>query len=237
MYLNRNSNKLFSDLDVRKRRAEMAMAKGPKKKLELSSEELKAKIIGVAGKHFATLGLHGTSLKDIAAEAQVAGSLINYHFKDRDGLFRACIEPAAHDRSQAIGRILADPASAEEMRVRIELFVEEMQSSIISNINFFEIMEREMRAGNPMVLKLFEETMLNSFKQVMQFFGRAIENKLLQDGLDPVILATLLFTSTCDSARKNYLAKRFFSESFEDPEYRRKYAQHVAGLFLKGVMR
>jgi AcrR family transcriptional regulator len=208
-----------------------------KKKSELTSEELKAKIISVASHHFARLGLSGVSLKEVAKEADVAGSLINYHFKDKEGLFRACVEPFARDRGEAIRRILSDPQSVEEFRVRIEMFVEEMQLSILKDLSLFEIVDREVRTDNPLVVELFKEVMLSTFMVVQQFFSRAIENKLIRDGLDPVILATLLFTVTCDSARKDHIGKRFLNITLEDPEWRRKFTQHISDLFLKGVMR
>lgn len=207
------------------------------KKPELSSEELKGRLLTVARKHFAMHGMLGASLKDIAAEAQVAGSLINYHFTDKEGLFRACIEPFTRDRMEAIQRILAEPQNRDDMRVRLELFVEETQASVVAERDNFEIIDREMRSQNPIVFKIFEETMMHSFKAVVAFFRKAQDNGLLFDDLDPMILATALFTATCDSARKDFLAKRFFNVSFENPEWRRKYAQHLAGLFLRGVMK
>jgi AcrR family transcriptional regulator len=208
-----------------------------KKKSDLTSEEVKAKIVSVARQHFAQLGLSGVSLKEVAKEAGVAGSLINYHFKDKEGLFRACVEPFARDRGQAIRRILSDPQSVEEFRVRIEMFVEEMQISILKDLSLFEIIDREVRTNNPLIVELFKDVMLTTFMVVQQFFGRAIENKLVRDGLDPVILATLLFTVTCDSARKDHIGKRFLNITLEDPDWRRKFSHHISDLFLKGVMR
>jgi AcrR family transcriptional regulator len=213
----------------------MAVRKG--KKPELSSEELKAKICAVARKHFAMQGVAGASLKHIAAEAQVAGSLINYHFKDKDGLFRSCIEPFARGRMEAIQRILGDPKTAEEMRVRLELFIEEMQASVIADKDNFEILDREMRSQNPMVLKIFEETLLLAFKSVVHFFRKAQQNGLIVEELDPMILSSMLFTTTCDSARKDLLGKKFFNVSFEQAEWRHKFAQQVAAIFLKGVLK
>lgn len=213
------------------------MSPKAKKKSEMSSEELKAAIVKVAAKHFAMQGFNGASLKAIAADSGVAGSLINYHFKDKEGLFHAVIEPFARGRMEAIKSLLSEPKSPDEMKVRLELFVEHMQSSIINSLDTFEIIDRELKAANPIILKIFEETMLQAFKWVVNFFKQAQKNELLREELDPLMLSTLLFTSTCDSCRKNVLAKKFFNVSFEDPEFRKKYALHVAGLFLRGVMR
>ncbi len=213
------------------------MAKTKGKKPELSSEDLKLKIQVVARKHFALKGMAGASLKDIALEAAVAGSLINYHYQDKEGLFRACIDPFTRGRMEAIQRILSEPKTADEMRVRLELFVEEMQSSVISDRDSFEIIDREMRSENPIIFKVFEETMLQSFKWVITFFKKAHENGILRDEVDPMILSSILFTSTCDSARKNFLSKRFFNVSLENTDWRKKFARQIADLFLRGVIK
>jgi len=213
----------------------MAKAKG--KKTEISSADLKAKIQSVARKHFAMHGMAGASLKDIAAEAQVAGSLINYHFTDKERLFMACIEPFARSNLEAIQRILSEPKTRDDMRVRLELFVEQMQSSVLQHRDSFEIIDREMRAQNPIIFKVFQDTMLVSFRTVTEFFQKALQNGLIHEDLDPMILSSILFTSTCDTTRKDLLAKRFFNVSFEQPEWRTKFAKHIADLFLRGVMK
>jgi AcrR family transcriptional regulator len=207
------------------------------KKPDLTSEEIKARICEVARKHFAMHGMFGASLKDIAGEAQVASSLINYHFKDKEGLFRQCVEPFARGRTEAIQRILSEPETGEELRVRLELFVEEMQAAVLDGRDNFEIIDREVRAQNPIIMKIFEETMLQSFKSVVAFFRKAQENGLLHGEVDPFILSSILFTSTCDPVRKEAVGKKFFNVSFEQPEFRRKYARQIIGLFLKGVVK
>jgi TetR/AcrR family transcriptional regulator len=199
--------------------------------------DVKEAMLKAARKHFALHGYQGASLKDIAAEAGVANSLINYHFTDKQGLFKACTELFAHGRMQAINRLLAEPKSREDFRVRLELFVEEMFESIISDPFGFDIIDREIQARNPMIIKLFEETMLKAFKNVVQFFQVAQQNGLIKPELDPLIVASLLFTSTCDSGRKDFMAQTFFNISFSDPVWRKKFTTHVVNLFLEGVMK
>jgi AcrR family transcriptional regulator len=214
------------------------MSPKPKgKKPELSSDELKANLLAVARKHFAQQGYSGASLKDIAQEAQVANSLINYHFTDKEGLFKACIETFALDRMASIKRILREVSTREEMRVRLELFVEEMMVSIVGDTFGFEIVDREMRSQNPLALKLFQETMLPTFVSVVDFFQDAKKKQLLRDEIDPMIAASLLFTVTCDSVRKDHLGKKFFNVSLAEPGWRGKYVQHIVGLMMNGVMK
>lgn len=200
-------------------------------------EDLSETILSVARKHFAQHGFQGANLKDIAQEARVANSLINYHFTGKEGLFRACMERFAHQRMEAINRLLAEPHSRDEIRIRLELFVEEMFSSVIADPHGFEILDREMRSENSMIAELFQNTMLLAFKNVVNFFTQAQRNGLLREGVEPIILSALLFTSTCDTSRKDFMAKKYFSQTLTEPEWRKKFAQHVVGLFLHGVVK
>lgn len=207
------------------------------KKPEISSEELKLQIIKIARKHFAVQGFNGASLKEIAAESHIANSLINYHFKDKAGLFQACMETFATDRMQTIKRILSEPRNLDEMRLRIELFVEEMLASIVADPFGFDIIDREIRAGNPQVLELFENTMLVAFKSVVAFFEDAKAKGFLREDANPFITAALLFSSTCDSARKDVIGAKFFKVSFAQEEWRKEFAKNIVSLFMHGVMK
>ncbi len=214
----------------------MFCPRGKGKKSEKSSEELKSSILKIARKHFADFGYQGASLKEIAKESGVASSLMNYHYKDKDGLFTQVMELFATARMEGINRILNEPKSADDMRVRLELFVEEMIVSVMDDPDSFQILDSEVKRGNPLILKLFENTMLKAFKNVVQFFTKAQEMGLIRKELDPLIVATLLFTSACDASRKDVLARRFFDVSFAQVEWRKKFAQHVVTLFMSGVM-
>jgi len=207
------------------------------KKSEKSSEEVRADIMEAARKHFATVGYQGANLKDIAGDAGVANSLINYHFEDKEGLLKACMEPFARGRMEAILRILKDPKSRDEIKVRIQMFAEEIITSFMNDPFSFEIIDREVRAGNPIILKIFENTMLQAFKGVVEMFKQAKKNGLLHEDVDPLVASTVLFVSCCDVARKDILAQKFFGRSLKDPEWRRTYSEQIVNLFAHGVLK
>ncbi len=54
-------------------------------------EATRARILAVAGERFAASGFADTTNKDIAAEAAVDLASINYHFRDRAGLYQAVL--------------------------------------------------------------------------------------------------------------------------------------------------
>ncbi|NJL25764.1 MAG: hypothetical protein HC902_11700 [Calothrix sp. SM1_5_4] len=121
--------------------------------------------------------------------------------------------------------------------MRIELFADEMISSVVADPYGFDIIDREIKAGNPMIVKLFQETLLQAFASVVEFFRQAQAAGLLREDVDPLVTASLLFTCVCDSARKDFMAKKFYNLSFQDQEFRRRYVRQIVGLFLNGVMK
>lgn len=68
----------------------------------MATIETRERIIATAGRLFAKFGFHGVSLRQIAKEAGVQASLTQYHFKNKEGMYRAvferCILPINHDR-------------------------------------------------------------------------------------------------------------------------------------------
>ncbi|MTH78497.1 TetR/AcrR family transcriptional regulator [Paracoccus aestuariivivens] len=71
-------------------------------------EATRARILAVAGERFAASGFADTTSKDIAAEAEVDLASINYHFRDRSGLYQAVLTEAhrriadLHDLEQLV---------------------------------------------------------------------------------------------------------------------------------------
>lgn len=202
----------------------------------LSSEEVKNNILKCAKQEFALRGVHGANLKDIAKCANVAGSLINYHYKGKDGLFKACTEIFAVRRLDAINRILlAEPKSRQEMLTRIELFVEEILISFVDDPNGFQIVNHEVKAGNPVAIELFRETFLGSFANAIHFFEKAKINGLIDESRDPLIVASLLFSLTCETARSDHLGELFFNVTLKNEQRRKLVADHIVSMFMNGV--
>lgn len=200
-----------------------------------STEKIRGQIVEIAKRHFAEYGFNGTSLKNIAKEAKVANSLINYHFKDKEKLFKSCIEDNALNRLEAVTRMLNEPKSIEEVRIRLEMFTNEMILSILQDPYSFEIMQRELMVGNKVAKKLFLDTYFKAFKAGVSFFETAKKNKLLKPGMDPEICTIMLFMSTCEPAKKDFMAKEFLGRTLSDNAHRAKMVNHIVTMVINGV--
>lgn len=202
----------------------------------LSSEELKLSILRCAKQEFASHGYQGANLRDIAKCAGVAGSLINYHYKDKAGIFKACTELFAKARMDAVNRILnADPKTADEMKTRIELFVEEMFLSYIEDPNGFNMIQTEVRAENPVAMEMFKDTFMQTFNNACTFFDKAKANGVIGAQWDTLITAKLLFTLACESTNKDHIGKKFFNVTVYDEVWRKKLSEHIVAVFMNGV--
>ena len=88
------------------------------------SEATKRSILHVACQHFSSVGFEGTSTRRIATEAGINHSLIVYHFKNKDGLWKAVME----DLFAAVAAHAAEHSAAgddpvETLRADLHAFV------------------------------------------------------------------------------------------------------------------
>ncbi len=58
------------------------------------TDRTRTNMIEAAGQLFAQHGFHGVTVRDICARADASLSALNYHFRDKDGLYREVLESA-----------------------------------------------------------------------------------------------------------------------------------------------
>ena len=78
-------------------------------KKEKATDKLKHAAIAL----FAEKGFHETSVRDIARQAGVNPSLINYHFGGKEELYRGIIEESGKESALRFNRFLSDIESRE----------------------------------------------------------------------------------------------------------------------------
>ena len=85
----------------------------------MASLETRERIIATAARLFAQYGYHGVSLRQIAKETGVQASLAQYHFKNKESVFRAvferCILPINHNRINKLDQLTRHEAEGREI--------------------------------------------------------------------------------------------------------------------------
>ena len=74
----------------------------------MNAKDTKTKILEVANNLFAERGYGGTSIRDIAKEADVNLSAVNYHFTNKDNLYAQVFQMNHRWMEESIAQIGAD---------------------------------------------------------------------------------------------------------------------------------
>lgn len=96
----------------------------------LATIETLERIIATAARLFAQFGYHGVSLRQIAKDAGIQASLAQYHFKTKEGVFRAvferCILPINHERLRRLDQCAMERAAGRDVGLEavVRAFVE-----------------------------------------------------------------------------------------------------------------
>jgi AcrR family transcriptional regulator len=98
-------------------------------------------ILDAAIRCFAANGYAATTIKDLAAEAQVNSALLYYYFVDKQTLYRETLRHVAQRLSDSAGRRL-DPGLAPDEAIR--RFVRQQAEFLIANPHVPRLMLREM---------------------------------------------------------------------------------------------
>jgi len=155
---------------------------------------------------FSKHGFEGTSVKQIAEQAGVNVSLVSYHFNGKEGLYRACFEYFGREKLAGPVRILQPVASKEELRIRLNLFLEEFWSTNIEEVDVMCMIHRE------------EET------------GFAVARDIFMD------LFVKIFETMVHNLTKDHINEQFFKVSLKQPEYRKKLASTLVTTILEGCL-
>lgn len=186
---------------------------------------------------FAKQGFDGTTVRDLAEKAGVNVSQVSYYFGGKDGLYRACIEQLGQNRLAACSRMLQTVESAEELRVRLKMVLEEVISFQLEEPELTTIVFREVESGLPVAKDIFEQTFLRIIMNLREFFVSAQKAGIIRDDVDAwhisaTIQGTLNYFIRFDPVRSQYV-----KASIKDPVYREKAIDDILRIVLQGVLK
>ena len=187
----------------------------------------------LAGKHvFAQKGLSGSSIRDIAKEANVNSSMISYYFDGKEGLYRACIEEIGANRMAFFEQILTPPNTKDELRVKMTMFLENMFTLIFEDRDTGLMIIREYDRVNSPAGEVFTKSFLQLFDLLKDFFTHAQKKKLISKNTDALTLAFLFFGSITSQMRLDHIKNKAFKRSLNNKTDRKKTFDSIVNLFL-----
>lgn len=200
------------------------------------SDSTKRSLIDAATRVFARVGFDGATVKDISEAAGVNVSLVSYHFGGKEGLYKACLEEFGSYRLNVSKRILQTPQSAEEFKIRLEMFVSEMIETFVQQPDVCMMIQRECEMGLPVAEDVFRQTFLQVFNTIVTFLKDSIDHKIIKRGLDPLLSASCLMGSILHLNRNNEISEKVFQRSMKDPKHKEKAIQQIVLIFCDGIL-
>ncbi len=101
------------------------------------SEATRNKILGIASDLFAKNGFDGTSIRDIAKEADVNLASINYHFKNKQNLYMKVLDNNVDQIEKEMLKISQNSTSLKSFYWNIYLHFRENSSTFINSFKLF----------------------------------------------------------------------------------------------------
>lgn len=103
----------------------------------MSNKSTRDIIQEVASKLFAQNGYDNTSIRDISSEAGVNLASVNYHFKNKQNLYKEVMEKNIHDMEVEIVKISAESESVEDFTWKLYLFFSQESNTFINSFKVF----------------------------------------------------------------------------------------------------
>ena len=195
------------------------------------SLDTRERLLKAAFDEFADRGFEGTSTRSVAAKAGLQHPLVTYHFKNKEGLWRAVLSRASFNFSRHLQDYLGEVSNEDEItrlrRVHTEFIV-----FAAANPGFHWLMSSEGRRESDRLDWLVEECVRPYFNEVAKLIRVAQKQQRYIEG-DPYYLqylfigaVTRIFMQTAEV--KRITGKSPFSKKFVD-----KHVETCCALFFR----
>ena len=202
------------------------------------SNDKKDAIISAAIALFAEKGFEGTSIRDIAARADVNLAMINYYFGSKEGLFAQLVESKSNYTREALLEITSnDTLSHME---KIDQVIVCYVTRLFSNRKFHRVISQE--------LMLAQREELQQYILNMMYNNNLLIRKIIEDGIsegtfnpvDPQLTLSTLVGTLNQLLLSKSLCLKLFNKApdyvpYEDEDFKERvilHLQHLMHSFL-----
>ena len=195
------------------------------------SIDTRERIIEAGGIEFAEHGFQGTSTRTVAAKAGVQHPLVTYHFKDKEGLWRAVLS-SLNERFRAMYRSRLEGLRGVDAPTMLRLIMEDFIRFSAENPNFHWLMSQEANKGGRRMNWLVDEYVREFFERLTtliraaQKTGRFIEGDAGQLLYIFLGAATHLFMLAAE-------VKKVSGKNPRAPAYVEEHVKLCLGLFFR----
>ncbi len=199
-------------------------------------EDTADRIIAAATRLFATKGYAGTSTKEVCEAAGANIAAIHYHFGTKENLYRHIIEQFAAERMESARKTLQAPMNADDLRVRLEIFLSQIVEAILQQPDVAILIQRGIEMSDSISEDAFRNNIVRLFEKLVEFFTQAKKRGILAAEVDPFIAAGFIRSQFLHQTRYDDVLKKYYGYSLKDEKYRARWIHQTVRIFLEGIM-
>lgn len=189
---------------------------------------------------FSVNGYKGTSVRDIAAAAEVNVALINYYFTSKEGLFEKVIE----FRASFLKTIFADLFNNTTLSPieKIDVIIEKTIERKFSDPGFHHLLHRELSLSRSSELgERISDLLLQNLVPVKTFIESGIKNGDFKE-VDieltiTTIVGTIHYLLTSEIMARKILGKKSDFDPFTNKKLKERLNQHLRQLMRAHLLK
>src|SRR6185503_964039 len=142
----------------------------------VASEQTRARLVDAAGEMFAELGFHHTTVRQICERAGANIAAVNYHFKDKTGLYTEVVRQSMRAaRLDAVHAAFNQNAPPEEiMHAVIKARLESLRGLDLSDWHF-RIFAHELAKPTPAINVVVNEAIRPLYTRMCHLIGNILK--------------------------------------------------------------
>jgi len=184
---------------------------------------------------FAEKGYEGVSTKEICKKADANVSSLHYHFESKENLYYAVIEQFGAHAFERANKILSSPKTVEEMKIRMELYLDESFTILGSSEYVPRIILNEMNLATDRQSRLIE--IFTPIRETIErFFKEAKENRLLGEDVDYGFVAYTFLKCVHGELDTQCPLNQHFKLDIRNEQQRKRLVTNTVHFFIKGIL-
>jgi AcrR family transcriptional regulator len=200
----------------------------------------KEHIINNAIELFARNGFEGTSIRDLAAAADVNVAMVNYYFGTKEKLFESLVEMKSAATKGILTEIANDStlSGIEKINSIIEVYV----TKLFSGRQFHRVIHQELMLGNRETLQTIIVNLLfpNSLT-IKEIIKAAIKKGEFRE-VDPELTVATLMGTIHQVLQSKKFCNKFLNRDdnyvpYDDPKFRKRVIDHLRGIMAHHLLK
>jgi AcrR family transcriptional regulator len=199
-----------------------------------TDRETRDRLLQASEQLFASRGFKDVTVRDIARAARANVAAVNYHFGDKQGLYREVLQVAidAIRETNEAGRRAADGhPPAEQLRRYLSVFLRRVLNPEYETVH--RLIQREIDHPTPAMDALVEQ----AARPRLEFLGAVVAELMECDPADPRVLRCVgsILAQTIIWVRKNPIAERLGFVFKPTPDNIDIAARHITDFSVAGI--